>query len=304
LQKRLPKFRRAPETVAEKPVTDRGLLLIETVARYRFLASSDIIHLVRGNEDVTYRHLQQLYHQDLVSRIALPKNGGHGEFIYFLDNCTALKQLAQRSKLDAAALDWNEIKTNRDKYRSPERDGVGKFLFIEHELMVSRFRSALEIGCGKSGGRVILSDWRQGSSTWNSVQNGHKRNLPHRPDAFFALEFPNAVEGQKRSNFFYEADRGTSSSNRLKEKLEAHLLFLLQRRHLEYGVQKVRAVLFHTIGESRAEQLRNLAAQLAAYQPLAAHLFWFASSEELASGGILDPHFLCCADARKRSVLD
>ena len=80
VQKRLPKFRRAPEAAADKKVTERGLELIRTIGRYRFIATSDLIRLIGGNEDVTYRHLQQLYHQDLISRMALPKNGGYGEF--------------------------------------------------------------------------------------------------------------------------------------------------------------------------------------------------------------------------------
>ena len=303
MQTRLPKFKRAPEAVAEKKVTERSLLIIETVARYRFLTSSDVIRLIGGNEDVTYRHLQQLYHQDLLSRIALPKNGGHGEFIYFLDNSSALRQLAERSKLDVSSFDWTVIKSNRERYRQGQGSSIGRFLFIEHELMISGFRAAIELECRNSAGRVVLCNWTQGSNTWNSVGNG-ARTLPHRPDAFFSLEFPNAAAGQTRSNFFYEADRGTSNLNRMREKFEAHLLFMIQKKHIQYKVQKMRAVLVHTIDSERAEQLRNLAAQLAAKEPLAAYLFWFASAEQLATGTVFDPHFTLCADARKRSLLD
>ena len=46
------------------------------------------------------------------------------------------------------------------------------------------------------------------------------------------------------------------------------------------------------------------AAQLAASQPFAAHLFWFTSAEEIENGNIFHPHFSCCADERKRSLLD
>lgn len=289
--------------MGDKRVTERSLQIIEKIASFRFLASSDIIRLVGGNEDVTYRHLQQLYHQDLISRIALPKNGGHGEFIYFLDNSPALRELVEHSKLDGTALDWKEIKSNRDKYRKTEHSGVGRFLFVEHELMISRFRTVLELECGNSGGRVIIGNWAQGSGIWNSVNDG-QRNLPHRPDAFFSLEFPNATEGQRRSNFFYEADRGTSSLSRVKDKLEAHLHFLLQRKHVEYGIQKIRAVLLHTITEGRTKQLMDVVAQLTASMPLAAHLFWIASSEELSKGSILSPHFTLVSESRKRSLLD
>ncbi len=49
------------------PLTERDVKIIETIARYRFILNSDIIRPVGGNADVTYRHLQQLCHRDLVS---------------------------------------------------------------------------------------------------------------------------------------------------------------------------------------------------------------------------------------------
>jgi hypothetical protein len=201
LQKRLPKFRRAPEAVEGRAVTERSLLILATVSRYRFISTSDIIRLVGGNEDVTYRHLQQLYHQDLISRVALPKNGKHGEFVYFLDNSKGIRKLVEHSKLDAAQFDWNQIKANREKYGNAERDGVGRFLFLNHELMISHFRADIELECGKSGGRHEIAKWMQGSMIWSDVDTGSRRAIPHRPDAFFTLHFPNAPDGQQRSNF-------------------------------------------------------------------------------------------------------
>lgn len=305
LQKRLPKFRRVPEEVKLSSVTERDFRIIETIARYRFLATSDIVRLIGGNEDVTYRHLQQLYHKDLISRIALPKNGGHGEFIYFLDNAEGLRSLCQHSKLEESQLDWKEIRANRSKYRNPSETGdVGHFLFLNHEIMIGRFRCELELCCQKSQGRQVLSKWMQGSSTWNKVKTPFGKTLPHRPDAFFTLEFPNAPDGQRFSNFFYEADRSTSNLTRMKEKLEAHLFFLLKRQHEAYGIQKLRAVLVHTLDQLRAEQIRRLAETLSAEIPLAAHLFWFTSTEELQQKSIFDAVFTSPQDPRKRSLLD
>jgi hypothetical protein len=305
LQKRLPKFRRAPEAVQGKSVTERGYDILTIISRYRFIATSDIIRLVGGNEDVTYRHLQQLYHQDLISRLAFPQTGGsRGEFIYFLDNSKGLRNLVEHSKLRASSFDWKEIRSNRDKYGSPSDESIGRYLFLQHELMISRFRVDLELECMNSGGRVELDKWMQGSRTWSKVEAGPGRMLPHRPDAFLSLHLPNAPDGQQRSNFFYEADRGTSNLTRFKEKLEAYLSFLMQGKHKQYGIQKIRAVLVHTLKKDWAHQLKNVAAALAASQPLAAHLFWFTSSEELTNGNLFLPHFSCCADERKRSLLD
>jgi len=62
VQNRLPKSVRVLDAVQKKRVTERSIAIIESVARYRFIRTSDIIRLVGGNEDVTHRHLQQLYH--------------------------------------------------------------------------------------------------------------------------------------------------------------------------------------------------------------------------------------------------
>jgi hypothetical protein len=305
LQKRLPKYRRVPEAVEGKAVTDRGMLILTAISRYRFISTSDIIRLVGGNEDVTYRHLQQLYHQDLVSRVALPRNGSRGEFAYFLDNSKELRKLVEHSKLDAESFDWKQIRANREKYGEAGHEGVGRFLFLQHELMISHFRTNLELECKQSDGRIELEKWIQGSAIWSVVAVDSRHNLPHRPDAFFTLRFPNAPEGQQRSNFFYEADRQTSSMPRFKQKLEGHLFFLLQGRHKQYGIQKIRAVLVHTLKVNWEAQLKRTAAQLAASEPLAAHLFWFTSSEELSEmESIFHPHFSLLADERKRSLLD
>jgi hypothetical protein len=280
IQQRLPKNRRAPEAVAGKRVTERGIEIIETVARYRFLVARDIVRLVGGNEDVTHRHLQQLYHQDLVGRFSLPEPTSHGEFIYFLDNPARLRQLAEASRLDAEKIPWDEIRQNREKYSQRESQSIGRFLFIQHELMISAFRAELEVA-SKSDTAAEIERWMQGPSLWSSVSDGRRKKIPHRPDAFFTLRFPNAPEGQQLSNFFYEADRNTCNLTRIRQKLEAHLLFFIQGKHTErYGIRKVRAVLFETVSVARAEQMLSAAKELAEAAPLANHLFWFTDCAE------------------------
>ena len=84
MQQRIPKSRRVPEAIAAKRITERSLAIIATIARYRFILTSDIVRLVGGNEDVTHRHLQQLYHRNLVSRFTLPPANAGSEFISLL----------------------------------------------------------------------------------------------------------------------------------------------------------------------------------------------------------------------------
>jgi len=133
MQTRLPKSVRVADAVQGKRITDRCVGIIATIARYRFLGTRDIIRLVGGNEDVTHRHLQQLYHRDLINRFTLP-TPRNGEFIYFLDNTAGLRSLADSGKLSRESIDWAGIKSNREKYRESDARSVGRFLFIEHEL--------------------------------------------------------------------------------------------------------------------------------------------------------------------------
>lgn len=305
---RLPKTRRAPELLSHKRLTDRSFAIIETIGRYRFIGTKDLIRLIGGNEDVTHRHLQQLYHRNLISRLILPRSGNNAEFIYLLDNVTTLRELCIRSGIPEDRFDFHEIKANHDKYSQEKlSNGLGsegRFLFLRHELMISEFHASLECDCSASDGKVVLEKWLQGSELHSSIRLPSGRQLPFRPDAFFTLRFPNAPEGQQRSNFLYEADRNTSSVPKLHDKFEAHLNFLMQGKHTQFlNVKKIRAVIVETITAERAKQLRNLAAELAAKEPLAAILFWIGTSEKSTATPFSSP-FHIAADSRPRTLLD
>jgi hypothetical protein len=157
-----------------------------------------------------------------------------------------------------------------------------------------------------SEGRVGLDVWQQGNKTWDTVlATSDSAALPHRPDAYFVLKFPNAPDGQQRSHFFYEADRNTTSRTRFKLKLVAYVQFFLQGLHAEkYGARRVRAVLTETTSSARMELLKETAAELAEREPLAAPLFWFTTSGLIREKGILSALWECKADERQRSLLD
>jgi hypothetical protein len=305
-QKRLPKLRRMPEAVADKRITDRGIEIIRIILRYRFISTGTLVAVAGGNEDVTYRHLQQLYHQGLISRFTLPRSENRGEFIYFLENAAALRGIAHR--LAPEPIDWMQIKGNHEKYAemdvSENGDGYGKFLFIRHELMISDFHASLELGCRASEGRVELARWMQGAALWSRVRMPSKQTLPHRPDAFFTLPFPLAPEGQQRSNFFYEADRATTNLTRFKQKLEAHLEYLKQGKQQALGMKRIRAVLIETTAEIRAEQCMELAVTLAAREPLARQMFWFSVEPADATTTAFDAAWRVSSDPRPRRLND
>lgn len=303
-QQRLRRFIRQPERLASRQLTDKGLEAMTIIERYRFLPSHLLVHLMPGGQRNNYRHLQTLFHKGYINRFALPKYGGPGEFIYYLDSLQSLTLL-----IDAGLMKLTDderrrreeiIRYNREKdysrlHRDP--DAQGKMLYIHHELMISRFHAILELACRKFAGKVELEQWKQGPELWNRVgvpevrkEPGREewselrslQKLPHRPDAFFTLYFPNNPDGKQRSHFLYEADRGTENTTRFKLKLRAHYHYIvkqnLHRTAPCYNVHGIRAVLIESTERNWASQLRE-AARHPVVSPKPSPLFWFTTSE-------------------------
>jgi hypothetical protein len=307
-QARLRRFIRQPERLADRQLTAKGLDVIAAIERYKFLPSSLLVRLVEGGQRNNYRHLQTLFHKSLVNRFALPTTyGTPGEFIYYLDSKQALQLLIDRGLMTEASEEERKrkeetIRLNREKGYSRlhvDPDMHGKLLYIQHELMVSRFHAMLELGCRKFAGKLELEQWRQGPELWQRVdvpgikqdrQSGtweemeETESLPHRPDAFFTLRFLGKPEGQQCSHFFYEADRGTENTTRFRMKLRAHYHFVVkQNRHRNaepYNVHAIRAVLTESTSANWAQNLREAAKHpIVSARP--SPLFWFTTSEIL-----------------------
>src|SRR5258708_13815358 len=92
-QKRLRKFIRQPELLSSRQLTEKGIEAIAIIERYRFIPTSLLIRLMPGDHKNNHRHLQTLFHKGLVQRFALPKYGGPGQFVYYLDSTQPLRLL-------------------------------------------------------------------------------------------------------------------------------------------------------------------------------------------------------------------
>jgi hypothetical protein len=310
MQQRLRKYRRDPryaEILGNRQITDRSLEIISNLSYYRFLPTSLLVALIEGYARITHRHLQMLFHRGLINRFTFPRIGNPGEFIYYLDNTQALELLIEHEWSEREGLNFEEVRNNREKNYSAIHDPArvdelqGRLLFLKHELMISRFHAMLELACNKSNGKVELTDWRQGSELWNTVEVPKLRYerpkegqaegrwfdsevmeiLPHRPDAFFTLRFTDRPKSQPEASYFYEADRKHTSTKKHNRKLRAHFHYIVkQRKHQEhYGVSRIRAVLIETISTSWAEELRQAANHYTVCGPKPSPLFWFTTSE-------------------------
>jgi len=303
-QLRLRRFVRQPEKLENRQLTDKGMEVIAAIERYRFLPSSLLVRLVDGGQRNNYRHLQTLYHKSFINRFALPTTYGMpGEFIYYLDTLPTFQLLIERGLVSPDVSDRKRreelIRLNREKayhqlHKDPDQQG--KLLYIQHELMVSRFHAMLEMGCKKFAGKVVLENWKQGTELWGHVEvpavkvdGDHLvelqklERLPHRPDAFFTLHFPSNPPDKQRSHFFYEADRGTENTTRYKVKMRAYYHYIVKKnlqRLAPYNVHGIRAVLTETNTMQWAHNLRE-AAKHPIVSPKPSPLFWFTTSELL-----------------------
>lgn len=307
VQQRLNKFIPQPEMVKRRKVTPKALTGLAIIERYRFIPSSLLVRLMPGGQRNNYGHLQNLFHKGIVQRFALPTvYGTPGELVYYLDRVSALRVLVEHGLLnlpeDRLRRSEENIRLNRQrKYHELHKDPdqQGKLLFIQHELMISRFHALLELACRKYTGKVLLEQWKQGPELYSHVEVPEVRKLegtnqwlelpskeflPHRPDAFFTLHFPDNPEGKDRSHFFYEADRGSENTTRFKMKLRAHWHFIvkqnLHRRSEGYNVHGIRAVLVESTSSQWAHNLRE-AAKENVVSPKPSPLFWFTTSELL-----------------------
>jgi hypothetical protein len=299
MQERLRKYQRDPEHLPAREITPRSIEVIRLIERYKFLPTSLVTALAGGNKRITARHLQALYHNGFVNRFAFPRVGNPGEFIYYLDDVRALALLVNQGA-DRENLDFEGVKRNREKQYCDINLGhriddlQGRLMHLQHEVMISRFHTMLELACRQEKSEVELADWQQGSDLWNRVEVAklyyddagkwreldQTEQLPHRPDAFFTLHFPNEPEGRQYAHFFYEADRKHTSVKKHNRKLRAHFHYIVkQRLHEEdYGIKRVRAVLIETVDDDWADTLRSAAAHPVVSGNKPSPLFWFTTS--------------------------
>lgn len=301
MQQRLKKYSRDMTTlsaVASRRITETSVHAIATIHDYKIIPTSLLVRVVPGSPKNIQRHLQQLYHKGLVNRFAFMRGKNPGEFHYYLDNPEALNLLIAYGATPQD-LEFEDVRRNREKrycdVNNPKRveEMQGKLLFLKHEAMISRFHALLEIACMNSAGRVELTHFEQGPGLWHKIEvprivyrDGawkeldETEQLPHRPDAYFNLSFPQDND-REDLHFFYEADRHRTDTNKYNKKLRAHFHFAVkQKERLKeaYGLNRIRAVLTETIDDEWAERLRAAANHVTVSGSKPSPLFWFTTS--------------------------
>ncbi len=300
---RLKKYsREAPENLPPRRITPRSIKIIDIIRRYRVIPTSQIVRLVEGDMRTTERHLQNLYHQGFVNRFAFPASYYPTEFNYYLDDPRSLALIANAG-YEIEKLDNEMVRRNREKQYSEITMGKqmlkmqGRLLHMHHELMISRFHYMLEKACEKSGDKVKLFRFYQGSRLWNDIElrkvtvnsvgtlteTDELETLPHRPDAFFALQFPDRSGNEQTKYFFYEADRKTTSTSKMQRKFRSHFHYVVkQKKHVgDYGIKHIKAVLVESIDDHWTNNLRIAARHPVVSGIRPSPLFWFTTSDAI-----------------------
>ena len=208
-QARLPRYAR---DVTRKPpfvLQTRDAEIIRTVAAHRVMSSEELRLLIEGSDQGLSRRLHALFHHGYLDRPraqrAIVQNA---PMTYALGQRGA--EVVQRAPGEHA-LDWAQ--KNRD-VRAP---------FIEHALMISRFRTAVELAVRAANGEVSLSAWHRDGEIRESMTiapGDAPTRIPIAPDAYFVLQVH--AEPSGKVHILLEADRGTMEVKRFATKVHGY----------------------------------------------------------------------------------
>ena len=304
--KHRPRFRRA--AVEERPafrLTDRDRELLKIIYDYRFITAPMLQDLapsvdLTDNQKIALAKLRaakkataagpdttdrpQRTKREIQRRLALLYHAGYvqrhkiadGEPIaYALGNAGA-GELMLHFGIDRKEIEWTT--KNRES-------GIR---YLEHTLLVSRFRHALEVSLQNFPG-VSLEKWVPSGGFKVKVkyvdqvrtkEGMRTQNVEGTmiPDGHFVL-----IQGGKRVHYFLECDRSNMSNDRFLQKLKRYYAYwryvaedkrIAEKKHEKpkTDITQMR-VISVTISEARKDNLRETAQQVST---TAKELFWFA----------------------------
>jgi hypothetical protein len=265
---RLPRFKRHRFRKPTFVLQERDREIIRLVADYRVITSEEIQALIDGSHQAILRRLQKLYHGGYLDRPRHQLLRGNSKMVYALGQRGA-PLINQESDGPAITVDWAE--KNRQ---------IG-LRYLEHGLMVTRFRTALTLAA-RLRGDVVIEKWRQDQELRDAVvveHADHRERIPVCPDAYFALRLTNEPQGSSRIHVFLEADRSTMTLKRMLTKLRGYWHYwrvgLAEKR---FGIRNF-LVLTVTLTPERATNVRAITRQVDG-QNRGLRMFLFGSADQ------------------------
>jgi hypothetical protein len=248
LRKFVPEPDRYSERYGNFTLTARDLEILDLVYRYRYLEARHIRALLDGSGQQITRRLQGLFHNKYLGRYSrrermrLQLATGPPLIAYGLElkGARALERHFQHAANTTGSMAlpvlWRKDYTRRTEW------------FLEHHLMVSSFRCALEIELRRTPDANLVK-WDQSKSIWFRVEipGAQPRFRRVAPDAYFALRV-----GDTTRHYFLEADRSTEEHRRLLDRFVGYWWYLQDPRFAgPHGGRPNVKVLFVTTGRAR-----------------------------------------------------
>ena len=286
-----------PQEVSEFYLSQRNLLLLAHIARYRLISSDDLARLDGGSVQNAKRELRNLWEHGYVVRPAAQLRTvaitGPQPMVYGLSNKGA-RLLREHGHLIDLGIDWSE---------NVRRAGIA---YIDHSVARSRFMSAVEVAARARPDISVIeapaivaraperTQRAKNPLKWTAViPDDHGRDVSASliSDDLFAL----VSGGERVSHFLVEIDRGQMPVRRngasaeeivegkrrvrtyYKHKLATYYHGWRQRRHVEQ------------FGTTSARRVETMIDALGDVTPgKGSELFLFIDDETLRSANPLD----------------
>ena len=281
--KRSMRSRFKAQVTAGMQLQERDLQLLADLFLHRLMSRGQLERLYFTSASRCNVRLRQLFDHKLVERYYLPLAPYGAQSIYSLGEAGILP-VSRR-------LEWeiNEVKRQARRHKTPQ--------FLEHTLAINEtrlaFRDALADSPVWKMDRWIPEiqcrhdyDIRGASGSW-------QREV-FKPDGFVRLQ---NRETRQKSDYFFEIDRGHTSSGKFADKLDSYA------RYLQSGLfeQMFGAATFRTLvittGPLRLKNLRALV------EGQGNRLFCFTTFDEVESEGVLSPIWRFPLEKELRSLI-
>lgn len=296
---RKPRFRRC-ENSSPLSITERDVLILSLVERYRLMASNHLFRLIGGSRQHLIRRLGRLFHAGYLER---PRAQ------LFLSDLSSRGIAYVLAKAGREVLQKRGVATSST---SPRFNAVTSSLSIAHSLRVADVVSRFESEAVKRGWRFVPhQDWFGKDAAmprWSQVrwkirlkERGRRIDTWLIPDAAFVIE--TAVD--RPCYFLVEYDRGTMPVRRsslAQSSFHRKVLAYIETRRCgalwkQFGVPAFRVLV---ITES-TKRMHNLqAATAACFQRGESKMFLFMSLEDAKEPRLLDGNWRQCSGLKVR----
>jgi hypothetical protein len=271
-------------------LTDRDVVLLLNVYKYRYLSFSQLTRLHFPSTRTAYRRLQLLTEGSYLRTFTAPNIA---ERIFYLDKSGA-EIVAGELHVEIEDLQWY-------RYSRAPKD----YYFLRHFLAINDFRILITSACENSPIQLVgfIPEYFGEKTVNGNVKKYIRDNVcdmankttqySHTPDAVFALG-----KEESAALFFLEIDRGIEVVSDPEKGLLKAIVFYLnywadgkyQRYQSDFGSTQFKN--FHTLivttSQARLKNLREAVTKLTRTPPHVKRFLWCTTNDQLTSQTVFD----------------